>query len=503
MSGAWIHRLAVPFALVLAERADAHAFGKTYTLPVPFWLYAYGAAATLALSFVLIGYFAAARGPVAAQLPTVRREAQGLLVPAWLIAMLRILALGLFVVMVASGLFGDRPANDSFILPFFWIAFSLGLAYLTAILGDVYAFLNPWIFLCDLGEKLRPGLFAGTVSYPARLGYWPALLLYVIYIWIELFGQFGAAQLAGALCVLAAVNIAGCWLFGATTWLRYGDVFAVYFRLIGLMAPVAYSTGKAIRVTIRAPFTGLIAEPVERQSLAVFILFMLASTAFDGAHETLPWVFLFWIYIYPLVQPLSGLISDRPYVVAPDFFYAWQWLSLCASPFVYFALFRMFVFLSGIGSPFYRKGGALALRFAATLIPIAFVYNVTHYYTLLLTEGAPLLVVASDPFGFGWNLFGTARWQTPAVIPDVGFVWHSQVALIVFGHIVSVYLAHLVALTLFNNRRGAVLSQAPMLVLMVILTTLGLWILSLPIASGQVVLPMDMSAESNSPRAGS
>ena len=68
-------------------------------------------------------------------------------------------------------------------------------------------------------------------------------------------------------------------------------------------------------------------------------------------------------------------------------------------------------------------------------------------------------------------------------------MWHTQVGLILLGHIVGVYLAHVVALRNFSNTQRAVLSQLPMLLLMVIFTTMGLWILSLPIASGQVLQP--------------
>ena len=108
----------------------------------------------------------------------------------------------------------------------------------------------------------------------------------------------------------------------------------------------------------------------------------------------------------------------------------------------------------------------------------------THYYTLLITEGPNLIKIVSDPFGNGWNLFGTRDIDLPPIIPDASFVWHSQVFLILGGHIVSVYLSHLEALKLFRDNRRAALSQLPMLLLMVIFTTLGLWILSLPIASG-------------------
>lgn len=61
-------------------------------------------------------------------------------------------------------------------------------------------------------------------------------------------------------------------------------------------------------------------------------------------------------------------------------------------------------------------------------------------------------------------------------------VWHAEVALILIGHLVSVYLAHRVALCLFPTRREAMVSQIPMLLLMVTYTIIGLWVISLPFA---------------------
>ena len=89
----------------------------------------------------------------------------------------------------------------------------------------------------------------------------------------------------------------------------------------------------------------------------------------------------------------------------------------------------------------------------------------------------------SDPFGWGWNLFGTAMlWRAP-ILPDLGWVWHAQVGLILFGHIASVYLAHRVALCVFPARGQAVVSQLPMLALMVAFTVFGLWILAQPLTA--------------------
>ncbi|MEL0028319.1 MAG: hypothetical protein VW625_06610, partial [Perlucidibaca sp.] len=44
-------------ALLASGGAQAHSFGKVYTLPVPFWLYAWAGMATLLLSFLITGWF--------------------------------------------------------------------------------------------------------------------------------------------------------------------------------------------------------------------------------------------------------------------------------------------------------------------------------------------------------------------------------------------------------------------------------------------------------------
>ena len=105
----------------------------------------------------------------------------------------------------------------------------------------------------------------------------------------------------------------------------------------------------------------------------------------------------------------------------------------------------------------------------------------THYSTLILTQGLKIVSLASDPFGRDWNLFGTAHLLRAPILPPMGLVWHTQVALILLGHVASVVLAHRLALSIFPNRRAALLSQLPMLALMFALPISGLWILAQPL----------------------
>jgi hypothetical protein len=483
---------ALPLLLV-ADTAAAHFFGASYSLPIPFSLYAYGASTALIVSFVLVGYFVNA-GSAHQNYRTWdlgnRFVINAMNTPLF-IASLRVLSVFALALTIVTGLFGSQNSFTNFSMTFFWVAFALGFTYFTALVGNVYEFINPWRALLEWIERAKPGLFVQRRRYPEWLGYWPALLLYYIYIWVELFGHTQPRSLAVLLTAYTGLIAIGAWVFGPPVWLRYGEFFGVFLRLIAKMAPIqgVMDPNGVRRLRFRHPFIGLIRDSAEHRSLVLFVLFTLSSTAFDGAHETLPWVGIFWKGIYPVIAPLVEALSARPYVVAPDLFYIWQWLMLSLSPFLYYGLYLIFIWMTKIATRSELSVRELALRFAYTLIPIAFVYNVTHYYTLLITQAPMLVKIASDPFGIGWNLIGTRDWHVPLIIPDASFVWHSQVWLILAGHIVSVYLSHLQALQVFPDSRRAALSQIPMLILMVILTTLGLWILSLPIASGQIIQP--------------
>ena len=480
-----MRRLAALAPLLCPLAADAHSFGRLYNLPVPFWLYAYGAAAALALSFLIAAYFLKA--------PSLNTPARSLDLSdrAWVRRLpwhgLQAGTLLALLLCIATGYWGSRNPYLNINMTLFWVVFVLGYAYLSALLGDVYARINPWWLLAlGLGRVWR-GYAQGRLSAPERYGYWPALALYYGFIWLELFGHSKPGSLATALLAYTAINLVGAGVWGLRAWFRYGELFAVFLRLIALMAPLHWQhdeDGRS-RLRLRWPFAGLLEQRAEHPSLLLFILFMLSSTAFDGLRETVPWVRLFWTEAFELLKPWVGEHPIRAYPLLRSLYLGWQSLALLLSPFLYLALYLACVALAR------RLAGSrlplreLALRFAYSLLPIALVYHLTHYYTLLLTQGLKIVPMLSDPFGWGWNLFGTVGWFRAAIIPDMGLVWHSQVALIVFGHVVSVVLAHREALRSFGSPRAATLSQLPMLLLMLLFTTAGLWILAQPIQSGQ------------------
>jgi len=448
--------------------SSAHSFGRLYNLPVPFSLYLFGGAGAMLISFLFIGYFLDKNSHSAYP----RKDLSGnkffnLLTTPKFISFAKYTSFFLFVFTILSGLFGTDMVYSNWSMPFFWIIVVLGFTYFTAIFGNTYEVLNPWKTLTDwVVGKNSEALF----EYPKKLGYLPAFFFYFIFIWIELIGETTPSKLAVILIAYTIINDLGVVLWGRNIWYKYCEFFSVFFRMIGKIAPLEYNSGK---LYLRPPFMGALKEPADSLSLMLFIIFMLASTAFDGFKETLSYTTLYFRNIEGVFRPIFG---NNSYAL-------FETLSLAIFPLVFFGIYLLFIYLAKVIAKSHLSLRELALNFAFSLLPIVFVYHIAHYYTLLFTEGPTMLRLISDPLGLGHNFFGTKDYYSSFILP-INFIWHSQVALILLGHIVSVYLSHVVVLKIFPDKRSGLLSQFPMLCLMVIFTVIGLWILAQPITGG-------------------
>lgn len=456
---------------IIPQPAFAHAFGQLYNLPIPFWFYIFGGATAIVVSFLIIGYFISRPAKITSY-PTVylsKFTLFDILAKPWFKNFLKTGSIFLFLTTITTGILGNDSSYSNFNMTFFWIIFVLGFTYLTAIIGNLWAIVNPFKILIELTESFSKEATKPILQYPPKLGYWPALAFYFIFIWLELLGKTTPRSLSLIIIQYTLINFGGVILFGKKSWFTYCEFFSVFLRLIAKVAPIEYIKGKPY---IRPPFVGLLKNQADSLSLLLFILFMLSSTAFDGFRETVIWrKFIF------------GLLPES-FLYSSSLFRLVQTIALALSPFIFLAIYLYLIGLMKIITKSKILFGQLSFHFAFSLVPIALAYNIAHYYTLLLTEGQNIIRLISDPLGFGWNLFGTANYLVNIGIVGANFVWHSQVAFILLGHIAAVYLAHLVALKIFPAQKSALVSQLPMLVLMVIYTITGLWILSQPLTTG-------------------
>lgn len=492
---------------------SAHVFVQPYTLPVPFWMYLYACAAALVLSFAVVAYVMGqptservGPSPRAWSLLPDNRLAQSVWHAARLVG--RTGALVCLLLTVVSGFVGTSDPRANINLTLFWVAFLLGWTYLVALVGDLYALVNPWRSLVDLIEKAGVNLSRARVQYPTGAGAWPAFAWYVALVWMELFTLPRPYDLSLALTVYTVATLAGVLVFGKHAWLTHGELFSVFFRVVALVAPVEYrEEGGRWQARLHAPFTRLSSPsyqtspsypthptfpdhppPPMHPALVLFVLFMLSSTTYDAVHQTFLWVSLYWQRLLPLVKPLWGgdvLAAQAALTVG---YRVYQWLGLILSPLLYLLVYGLVLMgarlLTRSTVPLWRLAG----EFAPSLVPIALVYHATHYATILIADLPRMWPLAADPFGMGWQLF-RAELAPPRPL-NMGVIWHSQVALVLLGHVAGVLLAHKTAVRVFASARLGFVSQLPMLLLMVAYTCLGLWVLSLPLDVPQV-LPLE------------
>jgi len=475
--------------------AHAHAFGARYDLPLPLDFYLAGAGAAVALSFAIMAlvFRSPARAARTQGIDLLRWRPLGVLLRPAMLTVLRSASVGLFFLILAAGFFGNQETLENFAPAFVWVIWWVGLAYVAALVGNVWPAINPWSIVFAAMEQasrrlaLRDRLDLG-VAYPAWLGVWPAVVLFGLFAWFELIVEASKqpAVLATAIAVYSGITWLGMAVFGRAAWLAQGEAFSLAFSVFGRFAPVGQPERRrgedsADRWYLRPYASGLVTEQPCRPSMMAFVLLMLSTVAVDGFLETpLHASLLEAIASEPLVRPALLRLHDLDL----DFIAAVDTVLLVLSPGLFFLVYLSFSWLAKEMPDSELPVMKVAGLFVLSLVPIAIAYHLAHYLSYLLIAGQLIIPLASDPFGFGWNLFGTADDAIDIGIVGAKFVWYAAVIAIVVGHVFAVGVAHFVALRAFGSPGAAIKSQYPFLVLMVGYTMLSLWILSQPIVGG-------------------
>ncbi len=458
--------------LLLSIPAAAHGFGQRYDLPLPLSLYLFGAAASVVVSFIIVGLFV--RGtPHAGFYPRVDLMSRGIgrliLHPAPGLV-LKLLALAVSAVTVAAGFIGNQDPYRNIAPTMVWIIFWVGLAYVSAFAGDIWALVNPWRTIFEAVARFsgRP-LPSPRLHYPDALGVWPACLLLLVFSWIELVYPSPAEprHIAWFATAYTLLTWAGMALFGSDTWLQRGEVFTLVFGTFARFAPTEINRRE--RVCALRPFgAGLLAGGLASISMTAFVLLLLSTVLYDGLLGTPEWVAAESVAVALSGGGEGAGIAVRTIgVVGFWLFFLGAFLGVAAV---------MSRFTSRVCST--RE---LAQQLALSLVPIAIGYHLAHYLLLLLVQGQYVVPLISDPFGFGWNLFGTAGYRVDIAVVGARFAWYTAVTAILIGHIAAVTLAHVKAMRVLPERGAALRAEVPLTALMVGYTFLSLSIIAEPI----------------------
>src|SRR5712671_3522208 len=479
---------------VLAVPAGAHGFGQRYDLPLPLSFYLLGTAAAVILSFVVVGLFAR-HTPGARGYPHIDLLAYPLgrwLAHPVLLALLKVITAGVFILTVTAGFCGNQDPYRNIAPTLVWIIWWVGLATFSAFVGDLWAVVSPWRNLFDGADRLYRRLTGRTslalgLPYPEALGMWPAVGLLFAVAWTELVFPSPAvpANIAWLALAYSLLTWGGMAVFGSEIWVKHGEVFAIFFGLFARFAPTEPLIRKqsgARGLALRPFGAGLLANTPTSASMVAFVLLVLSSVLYDGLLTTPEWA----AAEQQLIDLMPGLREPGSVVVRTIGLVAFWAVFLAA----YLAVSAVMSVAVGRRSP-----RDMAQSFALTLVPIAIAYHLAHYLAYLLTQGQYVVPLASDPFGYGWNLLGTAGYRVDIAIVGARFAWYAAVTSIVVGHIAAVYLADVRAHQILRSRPAALRSQVPLTALMVVYTFVSLSILSEPIVEHRPPAQPTVAAE--------
>ncbi len=119
----------------------------------------------------------------------------------------------------------------------------------------------------------------------------------------------------------------------------------------------------------------------------------------------------------------------------------------------------------------------LFMGYAYSIIPLGLMMHLSHNIRHLLEEGTGIIPVLSDPFGFGWNLFGTSGYM-PAPLPGSNNILLIQWLLMLVGLGFSISIGKNISRRMFHGNNCAYI---PVLIFVLIFFVFNLWVLGQPI----------------------
>jgi len=482
--------------------APAHASHSITELYNPF--YVVGIVLVVFLSFVIVALVVRQASRLQAW-PTVRLGVVGVGRAGWLarvaVGVLRGAGVLGLLLVIGAGLFGHRidAWNPAPLLV--WVVAWVVIPAVQVFVGNVWAVGNPWLVLFEWAERLG-GPMKPRAAYPAALGLWPALALFVVLTWFRVSsGVASEPRLIGGLVLAySIVTWAGMAVFGKHVWLCRGECLTVFYSLLATAAPTearvtdpatcrtcplgcaagsasdagmsvtedcvdcpeCYARSGGGSINLRPWAVGLLGRRAAGLDTALFVLLMLATGMFGGLLETRTWEKTGVILGVRLAGTDRSRVADAAaFLAIVVLTMAVYWLACLA--------------IRAAGGPS-RSTRELAVAFAFSMIPLAAGFHLIHGVDHTVVDAQRLLRLLSDPFGLGWNVLGTRMWPVVPINPRL--MWGVQLTVIVAVHVAGVYVAHVRALTLYRDRRAAIRSQFPMVAAIVLFTVSGLWILT-------------------------
>ena len=403
-----------------------HGIGSVGDLPIPFETVLNVSAWVIILTFVFLKI--SWKKSVLVQKEVIVEQRQ-----PWLGKIFGVFILSL---LILPGLIGNEEAKTSITPLIIWVFLWIGVPVLGLVFGDIYSKFNPLSIIPSPEKK------------PSTV--WFAAALFLGLTWFELvWRKPGNPTHIGIVFILLMLITTVTRIIFSKASIEVDPLHLLHH----LYAKLRFTVSKPIYKNMLENIANL----SNFKGMEYFILLMIGTVTYDGLRGTTFWYNLFGSSTLDITFSTFAFFGINIIIIGSYRFACWFALKVSGEK---------------------QDLNNVSLLFGHTMLPIAFAYHVTHYLSLLLYESQTILYRLNDPYGIGWNLFGIDDVSINYFLTPVA-LWGIQVFVTLAGHMLSVVLAHDLAIKLFGHQQSDK-TQYIFLLITVGLTLQALFVLSVP-----------------------
>lgn len=406
---------------------------------------------------------------------------------------MKLISISILILLTITSFLGSQNPAANLSPTFIWVIWWTGIGLISAFLGNVWILLNPWKAIYEwteiaLGRK-HDHRDTGIWDYPKILDVWPAVILILVLGWLEnvFTGSAKPLFLGFTILIYSFVTWAGMIAFGKTIWLKNFDPICIAFELLSCFAilefrentkttnfpsSIEYKVKKSI--FLRPLCVGLMNLKKPSYAMMVFITAFSSNIIYAAILEAPLWLSIkaYWIGV---IHDMTGV---SVYSAVPG--YLIDFLGMLLFWRMVFALYSGAIhamkFFSGTKLPSLE----LKLRLIWILVPFTIFVNFAHGFAFFLVDAQMIIPLISDPFGFGWDLFGTANFTKDLLIFNAKGAFLILVISIIIGGSCSAFVSNTIINQMIDSKRAFILTKLPLFIFFLTFMAFSILLISQP-----------------------
>ena len=441
---------------------------------------------------------------------------------SWFPLFVQSLSIFFFLLVITAGLIGNDKHNIGPVLTWTW--WWVLLIFLAMGFGKVFCMVCPWEGLSSMITSLSFTSRVKKLGFDLPWPKWgrnifPAIIFFIILTWFELGRDITRSAMWTSILGLVMVSMAilSAIIFEKRSFCRYGCLIGRISGLYSLFAPLELRAASAqvcgdchtkecytgtetttpcptflfpsklsensyctlctecvrscphdnLEINFRPVGTDLKNKNKFQWDESILAVVLLSLTSFHGLTMTPHW------------NQWNGIIRAETGLGATSVLTVLMALMIVLPILLFWVGAKI---AKKLASPTDVTAPEIFKAFSYSLIPIALFYHLAHNCMHFFMEAQHLTPLLSDPFGWGWDLFGTAG-KTYLPLLSLNTIWYLQIICVVIGHLYGVVMADRFARRLFGDTPAAFHSLVPLIFTMILYSSFSVWL---------IMQPMDM-----------